>query len=170
MHFGIFDEERVRNLMLSGNRPILIRIFSPNTSKEEQTIIRNEDSYIGILELYLKDYVENPKQNELKEIFEKLNQFILENCFDEVIVHCSMGISRSPAIMICIAKILNNYEMEKIIKEKFRFYNKLIVKEFEKYPYVIKKFETEEITCKNSNTLNPNSQKLLTIGERIEII
>lgn len=32
-------------------------------------------------------------------------------------VHCALGVSRSPAIMICISRILGNYQMEEIINE-----------------------------------------------------
>lgn len=169
MHFGIFDEERVRNLTLSGNRPILIRIFSPNTSKQEHTVITNKDSYIGILELYLKDYVENPKQNELKESFEKLNQFILENDFDEVIVHCSMGISRSPAIMICIAKMLNNSKLEEYIKRNFRLYNRIIVKELERFSYTVKDLKDETFLYDEQSNIGFNKHKTLSMKNFIII-
>lgn len=141
MYFGIFDEETVTNLSLQGDRPILIRIFSPNTSIEEHTIIENKDDYIDILELYLKDYVEEPSSSELNDIFKKLNNFILNKDFDEVIVHCTMGISRSPAIMICIAKILQHKFFEEVIKEYFKAYNRYIVQKFEEYPYQVKNIE-----------------------------
>lgn len=42
------------------------------------------------------------------EMAKKLNQFILENDFDEIAIHCSAGISRSPAIGLCVAKILKS--------------------------------------------------------------
>ena len=145
MYFGIFDEDTVTDLSLQGNRPILIRVFSPNTSIEEHTIIKNKDDYIDILELYLKDYVDEPTENELNDIFKKLNDFILSNDFDEVIVHCTMGISRSPAIMICIAKILQHKFFEEVIKEYFKAYNRYIVQKFEEYPYQVKNVEIKRL-------------------------
>ena len=145
MYFGIFDEETVTNLSLHGNKPILIRIFNQNSSIEEHTVIQNEEDYINILELYLKDYVEDPNQNELNDTFEKLNDFILNNDFDEIIVHCTMGISRSPAIMICIAKMLKNKFFEDVVKEYFKAYNRHIVKSFEEYPYKVKELEIKSL-------------------------
>ena len=141
MYFGIFDEDTVTNLELKGEKPILVRIFSPDMPDEEKTIIENEEEYINILELYIKDYVEEPSSTELNDIFEKLNNFILENDFDEVIVHCAFGLSRSPAIMICIAKILENKFFEDVVKEYFKSYNRYIVKKFEEYPYKVKNIE-----------------------------
>ena len=141
MYFGIFDEDTVTNLELKGEKPILVRIFSPDMPDEEKTIIENEEEYINILELYIKDYVEEPSSTELNDIFEKLNNFILENDFDEVITHCAFGLSRSPAIMICIAKILQNKFFEDVIKEYFKAYNRYIVKKFEEYPYKVKNIE-----------------------------
>ena len=44
--------------------------------------------------------------------------------------------------MICIAKILNNIELENIIKEKYKFYNSYIVDIFENTNYSIKKLNT----------------------------
>ena len=72
---------------------------------------------------------------------EKLNNFILENDFDEVITHCAFGLSRSPAIMICIAKILENKFFEDVVKEYFKAYNRYIVKKFEEYSYKVKNIE-----------------------------
>lgn len=141
MYFGIFDEDTVTNLELKGEKPILVRIFSPDIPDEEKTIIENEEEYINILELYIKDYGEEPDENELNDIFEKLNNFILENDFDEVITHCTFGLSRSPAIMICIAKILENKFFEDVVKEYFKAYNRYIVKKFEEYPYKVKNIE-----------------------------
>lgn len=143
MYFGIFDEDTVTNLSLQGNRPILIRIFNPNTHVEEHTVIQNKDDYIDILELYLKDYVEESSSTELNDIFKKLNNFILSNDFDEVIVHCTMGISRSPAIMICVAKIIQHEFFEEVIKEYFKAYNRHIVKKFEEYPYQVKNMKVK---------------------------
>ena len=86
-----------------------------------------------------------------------LNNFILENDFDEVVVHCSLGISRSPAIMICVAKILNNLELENKIKEKYKYYNQYIVRIFQSFNYQIKYIELKDIKgniTEEKNTIN----------------
>ena len=75
----------------------------------------------------------------------RLRPFILSNDFDEVIVHCTMGISRSPAIMICIAKILQHKFFEEVIKEYFKAYNRYIVQKFEEYPYQVKDVEIKRL-------------------------
>lgn len=38
----------------------------------------------------------------------KINEFILNNDFDEILVHCTAGISRSPAVMSYIDLILDD--------------------------------------------------------------
>jgi len=78
----------------------------------------------------------------------------LKKDYDEVVIHCSLGISRSPAIMICVAKILNNRELENIVKERYKFYNSYIVDTFEKTAYSIKMLDSNStvdgnILCKN---------------------
>lgn len=95
-YFGIFDEKSVCNLKLKGEKTILIRILEPNNITKIP--INNIDDYIDVLELYIYDYVNKVNDNILNKNFFLLNQFILNNNFDEIIVHCSLGISRSPAI------------------------------------------------------------------------
>lgn len=153
-YFGIFDERRVSSIELNSSRSILVRILEP--SGDRKYFIKNISNYNNVLELYLPDYVNATKKEELDEIFEKLNNFILDNDFDEVIVHCSLGISRSPAIMICIAKILDNVGLENFVKEKFRFYNRFIVDAFDRYEYNIKKIEDNKFIYAYDNLTNSN--------------
>lgn len=47
--------------------------------------------------------------------------------------------------MICIAKILGNLDMENIVKENFKFYNKIIVDEFEKFDYLRKDISIDNV-------------------------
>lgn len=136
MYFGIYGEDEVDNIVLRGKKSVLIRICG-NKSLETSNL------YDRILELDIYDIVSykcltNEFKLELINQFIKLNEFVLDNDFDEVIVHCSLGISRSPAIMICISKILGNIKMEKIIKDNFFNYNKIILNEFENFNYIKK--------------------------------
>lgn len=138
IYFGIYDEISVTKLSLKGKNSVLIRIFEPNSNNITHPLIINHSDYKDILEVFLFDYVTSPKSHELDTVFKKINNFVLTNNFDEIIIHCSLGLSRSPAIMICIAKILNNHSLEQTVKEKYKHYNKFIVKEFENYPYIQK--------------------------------
>lgn len=143
MYIGIFNEYNVTNINLKGKKSILIRILEPTgTNKTE---IKNISKYTDVLELYLHDYVKNPALNELDDAFFNLNNFILDNDFDEIIIHCSLGLSRSPAIMLCIAKILKIEELEHIVKNNYKFYNKYILEAFMKYPYIVKDNYIKEI-------------------------
>lgn len=158
MYFNICDSVSIRNYSLKGNKSILIRILEPSYKLNGiPYIISNIEKYKDILELYIEDTLIDL---ENKNIFDYkkakiLNDFILKNDFDEVIVHCSLGISRSPAIMICIAMILNNVELENIIKNKYRFYNLYIVDVFKKSNYSVKKLVSfDEI---NGNVLSENN-------------
>lgn len=169
MYFGIYDEFRVRNLSLRGKKAILIRIFAPNSCLKERYSISNLSDYEAILELDIFDYVKEPNGNELEDVFTKLNNFILDNDFDEVVVHCSLGMSRSPAIMLCIARILKNTELENIIKEKFKFYNRFIVKEFENYSFTIKEIKDKEVIIdyplKKNKSLTLSKRKIIVNDE-----
>ena len=144
MEFGIYSRYMVDDIVPTSKKAILIRIFSDYSDYFDMKYI---DLYSNVLELYIKDFCER-KDEELKKLidmFIELNKFILSNDFDEVIVHCTLGISRSPAIMICIAKILGCLEIENIVKEKFKVYNKIIVDEFEKFNYLNKVINVDNI-------------------------
>lgn len=164
MYIGIFNEYNVTNINLKGKKTILIRILEPSGDKKTQ--IKNISNYIDVLELYLPDYVKKPNLNEIDETFNELNNFILDNDFDEIIIHCSLGLSRSPAIMLCIAKILNNKVLETIIKNNYKFYNKYILDAFMKCPYIVKDNYIKDIiyepyTISNNLDNNQNKTKML---------
>lgn len=75
----------------------------------------------------------------------KLNQFILDNDFDEIAIHCNAGISRSPAIGLCVAKILKSKAMEQQISNYIHFLpNNQILTTFDSFDFV----------CKNSSNNN----------------
>lgn len=149
MYYSIYDYYRVENFKPKGKKPILIRILNPNTDNDPLSSFKYIEEYMDVLELYFDDIPHN-KIYETSEYYfsledmKKLNDFILKNDFDEIVVHCTLGMSRSPAIMICIAKILNNNNLEQLVASKFRIYNKSLVNIFEQYPYQIKE-------CSNQN-------------------
>lgn len=144
MYFSICNDVNIRNHILKGKESILIRVLEPSYKTVGIPYkINNIAEYKAVLELYLEDTTANRKNTNNEFIFDNqkaklLNDFILNNDFDEVVIHCSMGISRSPAIMICVAKILNNRKLENIVKEQYKFYNSYIVDTFENFAYSIK--------------------------------
>lgn len=148
MYFNIYDDVSIRNYNLKGKKAILIRILEPSYKVSGiPYIINNINQYKDILELYIEDTIIGSQIINKENVFDYekakiLNDFILKNDFDEVVVHCSLGISRSPAIMICIAKMLNNSKLENIIKERYKFYNEYIVNVFERTNYSIKIVDT----------------------------
>ena len=143
MYFGIYGEDEIDSIKLRGNSSILIRICGDrclNTSALYKEIL-----YLDIEDIVNFDNLTDKFKINLVKEFIKLNEFILKNDFDEIIIHCALGISRSPAIMICVSKILGSFEMEKIIKEKFLNYNKIIVSEFEKFDFTRKEIDINKI-------------------------
>ena len=135
MYLALMDEKRIKNFKPNGNNPILIRIFNPNSDIESFDDIKYIDCYKSVLGLYMKD-ITSMDNIDLEESFKLLNKFILDNNFDEIVIHCSMGISRSPAIMICIARILNNSMLEEEIKSRYKCYNRYIVDQFDNFKYI----------------------------------
>ena len=142
MKFGIYSRYMVDDILPISESSILIRIFSDYSDYFDMKYI---DLYSNVLELCIEDLCVKKDEDNLSDKFMELNKFILSNDFDEVIVHCTLGISRSPAIMICIAKILCCLDMENIVKEKFKFYNKIIVDEFEKFDYLSKDISIDNV-------------------------
>lgn len=132
MYFGISNCYSIRNLKFKGKKPIVISCLS----ESEYLDIGFDDFNDNVTMLKLN--IIDTNDFNLKNV-ELLNEFILNNEFDEIITYCALGMSRSPAIMICISKILQSPLMEKTIKDKYNFYNKSIVDSFEKFPYKTKK-------------------------------
>lgn len=152
MYYHICNEVNVRNYDLKGKKSILIRAL--NSSYRENGVpyqIENIDDYSAVLELYLDDtpnekYITLNSFNIDKAL--ELNNFILENDFDEIVIHCTLGISRSPALMICVAKILGNEKLEEIIKHNYSLYNKFITQVFDCFNYTKKELFNNNV-CGN---------------------
>lgn len=169
MYFNICNDVDIRNFALNGKRPILIRVLEPSYKDKIPYQINNLSDYSCVLELYIKDTVNcfSLTDNDFNDKTAKLlNTFILNHTFDEVVVHCSLGISRSPAIMICIAKILNNATLENIIENNFRNYNRYIVDVFENYDYKIIPYTDIEIL---GNVINKEEDKKHIFKKTINI-
>lgn len=122
MYWGIYDNYTVRHYEPKGEAPILIRILEQSYKKRGIPYkIRYINKYINVLELYFDD-ISHDIPKEYKDRFVLFNEniakeiihFIKNNNYDEIVVHCNAGISRSSAVMISIAKAL---EREDIVRE-----------------------------------------------------
>lgn len=137
MYWSILDDYTVRRYSPKGKKAILIRILEPRYKRQgEPYNIYTINEYSNVLKLYFDDITKIPNEkhkNRFVSFGEKdcmeLISFIKNNHFDEIVVHCNAGISRSSAIMICISKLLNLKEIEDEIYSSRRFNpNKLILK------------------------------------------
>lgn len=141
MYYGIYDEYTITKIKPLGKKPIVIRLL--DTEKEP---LENFDK---VLNLFVADII---MKLDAKNIYNEkhakmINEFILNNDFDEILVHCTLGISRSPAVMAYIALILDDKKMfNDILNEKHFLPNKLILKKSMEYNYIIKKDTREKIS------------------------
>ena len=156
MYFGICDGHRIKYANPKGGKAILIRCLSQSEYTRSPLATQDIVKYSNILKLNLQD------KNFLSlENIKLLNEFIINNDFDEVIAHCALGISRSPAIMICVAKILQCEPIETMIKEKYNLYNKSIVQMFESFPYQEKVINDSEVIFRNLYKTNDEEKILI---------
>lgn len=153
MYFGIYDYRTIQSLKPKADNAVLIRILEPSWEISGcPYVIKNIEDYNNVLELYFHDITNSQIQlpntaiGFSKDLAKKLNHFILENDFDEIAIHCSAGISRSPAIGLCVSKILQNKEMEDMILSYSHFIpNKQILEIFNSFNYITKPFNGKMI-------------------------
>ena len=179
MYFGIYDECTVTRYKPQGERPLLIRVLEPcykNIGIPWE--LQYKDNYIDILELYFEDInrYSDKLNNEYtlfnKEMVYKIIKFIENNDFDEIVVHCSAGISRSSAVMIVVSRILGINEIERMIcSSKHYLPNKLVIKTFEEVNYKIKALNYEHKNLINTNEIIYKDKSSIKInGEYIDIL
>ena len=157
MYYGIYDEDTITKIKPLGKKPIVIRLLD----KDKEPL----ENFDKVLKLFVADInMELDLENIYNEKHAKMiNDFILNNDFDEILVHCALGISRSPAVMAYIALILDDKKMfNDILNEKHFIPNKLILRKSMEYDYIIKKDNREKIS------INYNIQ-LLTDSDRYVI-
>lgn len=140
MYYGCYDEYTIEHIKPLGKNPIVIRILD----YEKEPL----KDFPNVLTIYVSDLEKKYGSGNLynESHAKQINEFILNNDFDEILVHCSLGISRSPAVMAYIALILDDKKMfNDILSQKHFFPNKLILKISMTYNYTIKKDEREKI-------------------------
>ena len=97
MYWGIYSSEHIQHLKLKGKRPILIRALEPLYKEGKIPYeIPNINKYIDVLELYFDDITDERVDKKFvlfnRDMSYKLIDFINKNEFDEIVVHCAMGI------------------------------------------------------------------------------
>ena len=146
MYYGIYDEDTITKIKPLGKKPIVIRLLD----KDKEPL----ENFDNVLKLFVADI---NKELDLENIYNEkhakmINDFILNNDFDEILVHCALGISRSPAVMAYIALILDDKKMfNDILSEKHFIPNKLILRKSTEYDYIIKKDNREKISRNKFN-------------------
>lgn len=163
MYWGIYDNYTIRTVKPKGENSILIRLLEPPyLTRGIDYKIYHIDKYKAVLELYIDD-IREIFSDECYTRFKIFNSahamelisFIQAHEFDEVNVHCSAGVSRGSAIMICISKILNLKEIEESILNSSRYLpNPLIIDTFNKTfnPQLIKNISYEKLEQTNKKT------------------
>lgn len=129
MYWGIFDEVSIRTIQPRTPRSVLIRILEPSyLSSGIPYEIQTIHHYQAVLDLYFDDIRE--KREDIEDLswtlfqshyVEQLVEFLQAHPCDEINVHCSAGISRSSALMICIARLFNLKEIETTIWQSQQF-------------------------------------------------
>ncbi len=146
MYYGVYDEDTITKIKPLGKKPIVIRLLD----KDKEPL----ENFDKVLKLFVADI---NRELDLENIYNEkhakmINDFILNNDFDEILVHCALGISRSPAVMAYIALILDDKKMfNDILSEKHFIPNKLILRKSMEYNYIIKKDNREKISRNKFN-------------------
>lgn len=146
MYYGIYDEDTITKIKPLGKKTIVIRLLD----KDKEPL----ENFDKVLNLFVADI---NKELDLENIYNEkhakmINDFILNNDFDEILIHCALGISRSPAVMAYIALILDDKKMfNDILSEKHFIPNKLILRKSMEYDYIIKKDNREKISRNKFN-------------------
>lgn len=161
MYWGVYDNYTIRTLIPKGKKAFLVRALEP--SYKERGIpykIYTINQYENVLELYFDDIWEVTSNRAYdrfnlfnEDMAKELINFINKNEFDEINVHCSAGISRSSALMICISKIINKPEIEEeIINCESFIPNKLVLNVFDNV------FNKEFKDINDNNFINTNKK------------
>lgn len=142
MKWGVYDDYSIQSIIPSEQNSILIRVLEPAYKNNRiPYTIKHIDKYTDVLELYFDDIVfEIPEEYKGRfigfdiDMAEKLIDFINNNDFDEINVHCNKGSSRSSAIMHCVAYILNDKSIiNEIEKDSYYNPNKLVLNVFNEF-------------------------------------
>lgn len=148
-----------------------IENYIPNEKSILISIIDNEETnidfynkYIKVLKLDIDDIdiciykdIDFEKYNIFNiNHYNKIIEFIQEDDINEIVIHCSLGISRSPAIAIGICKYLRLEDQYKKIRNSNKFFpNLYILSYFENVEDLVKiKLELTEKSIKKRKVIS----------------
>ena len=136
MKINIFNDFDVRYYEPTGKYPVLIRALNPYY--QQIGVPYSEvylQSYRAVLDVYVDDVREETEQGKCvfklfnEEMANEIREFVLGHSFDECVVHCSYGESRSPAIAIGVAHLLKKEEVKNELLQNPNYKpNELILK------------------------------------------
>ena len=178
MYWGIYDDYTIRTYKPKSNKAILIRALEPSYKDNGCPYrVKYLNNFQAVLELYFDDIRDAVIIDKYKDRFtlfntdmaNKLYQFVINQDFDEVIIHCNAGISRSSALMICFSKIINRPDLENaIINCGMYLPNQLIIDEFNKLNIEHKDY-TGTLTCTKDLSKYSNLNLDITYHENDKI-
>ncbi|WP_242306396.1 hypothetical protein [Bacillus cereus group sp. BfR-BA-01317] len=137
MIYKILNDYEIRRYKPRGKNACLIRVLEPEYKKYGIPYSVNHlAEFHSVMELYFHDIREWLPRQERFILFNKdmaisVIDLINQNQFDEIIVHCNEGQSRSVGIMIGISILLNDSRLRESIElDKFYMPNPIVVEVF----------------------------------------
>jgi len=155
----IFHEE-VAKRYNPANNSVIIRALNP-CCEGKYIKLPNESKYSDVLVLYFTDARRSRSSNQNNKFFSKEDAINIVKFFrrykniDEIIVHCTVGETRSPGIALALAYYLEDLKKAKeIIIEKPNFHEEV-------YYAIKKEIDKEEIISKNRDLIEKLISKFL---------
>lgn len=137
MKYKILNDYDIRRYKPIGKHSCLIRVLEPEYKKVGIPYhLKNESDFHSVMELYFHDIREHLSQKDRFVIFNEdiandVIELIAQNEFDEIVVHCNAGQSRSAGIMMGIAMLLKNKRLEEeILSDSYYMPNPIVVNSF----------------------------------------
>lgn len=141
MKVRILDAFSVQYYQPKSAKPILIRILEPYYLDYgiPYTLLYEKD-YQAILELYFDDVglevLDYPDQTTFQpftlQMAKEVLSFVTEHRPTELIIHCQKGQSRSPGVLLGLAKSLGMTDLVQAVSQDTRYLpNSLVLKVFQ---------------------------------------
>ncbi|MFJ8528563.1 hypothetical protein [Bacillus sp. NPDC094106] len=134
MIYEILNDYEIRRYKPKREKSALIRVLEPEYKKYGVPYeVKYLESFSSVIELYFHDIREIMPNNERfvlfnEEMAKEVIQFIDEGDFDEIVVHCNAGQSRSAGIMYGISLLLKDVQLqEDITLDSFYMPNPVVI-------------------------------------------
>ncbi|MEK6757564.1 MAG: hypothetical protein AABX88_00400 [Nanoarchaeota archaeon] len=111
-------------------KTLALRIFSSSHKNKEKRKLVNSELYQKISEYYFDDLFVNDSPNELfsgdlaRRMLNDVEKSI--NSCEEILIHCVLGKSRSPAVGIALNEIYNLGDDSQKLKNQFPNFNERV--------------------------------------------